>query len=214
MINFLLHKSKWGLELCEDSKTSLIFEQLALLPSQILWEILLQSANIPYKTVGKLKKIEFWPHWDATDTSNAKYVEPDVLLVFEKIDVIIEAKIGLGNLQYEDQWKNEFIAYTNEFSNSEDRPFILIAVDGNLSFEPVKTKDYEVYRTSWDKLYNSFESLLSEIEFINPVQASLISNCFELIGIFGYKELSELLLKNCELTIEAVDNIRNLNKQI
>ena len=211
MINFLLRKSAWGLEKCEDSVTSIVFETLSLLPSNILWQILCDSSRIKKEFPGKLLNIEFWPHWNPTSTSNTNFVEPDVLLEFEQANVIIEAKIGLSNLQAETQWSNECIAYSNEFSKNLDKKVFLIAVDGNLTFEPTKIDGFEVYKTSWDKLYNTILSYSSDIE---PAHLKLINLSFRLIGKYGYKDFSDLLQRDEILLLEAVDYLKVLNKQI
>lgn len=51
----------------------------------------------------------FWPKFSADDESisNSRYVEPDVIFRFEKLDVIIEVKIGEWRGQYEQQWNSE-----------------------------------------------------------------------------------------------------------
>ena len=96
MINFLLRKSAWGLEKCEDSVTSIVFETLSLLPSNILWQILCDSSRIKKEFPGKLLNIEFWPHWNPTNTSNTNFVEPDVLLELKLRLVFLTYKLRLN----------------------------------------------------------------------------------------------------------------------
>ena len=78
--------------------------------------------------------MSFWDKWDATNTTNTNYVEPDVFMRFENIDIILEAKRYDNNQQNPDQMKNELIAYCNEFF-SEQKELIFIQVGGIFSTE-------------------------------------------------------------------------------
>ena len=215
MINFLKIKSKWGLEECEDSKTSLIFEGLSLLPSQVLWDILSQSSSIPLQKPGNLLNMTFWPHWDAANTTNINFVEPDVFIEFEDIDVIIEAKIGMSNLQNPVQWENEIISYYNEYDRNKH--LIVIAVDGNLNFKTEIIRDIHIYKTSWGRIY---QSLLFHKEKINSCLYELLEKAFELINIKPFVSINSLLeeiklvAQNNDNKISKMDNIKILMKEI
>lgn len=213
MINFLKIKSKWGFEECEDSKTSLIFEGLSLLPSHIFWELLSQSSSIPSQNPGNFLNITFWPHWEAKNTKNSKFVEPDIFIEFENIDVIIEAKIGMSNLQYPAQWENEIISYYNEYDRNKH--LIVIAVDGNLNFKTEIIRGIQIYKTSWGRIY---QSLLFHKEKINSNLYELLEKAFELTSIKPFVSINSLLE---EIKIVAhnnnfskMDNIKFLMKEV
>ena len=138
---------------CEDSLTSSVFERLSLLSDENLWWVLrnacdkqaLAAKPLP-EDVGKLEKFEFWPRWKA-DTQlerNSKYVEPDVFLRFEGIDIIVEAKRydfvksqqeSQRESQREEQWQNELGAWLQEFKDKfkKGRLVLLLAIGGNIN---------------------------------------------------------------------------------
>ena len=69
----------------EDPKTSIVFENLMLLPDNVFWNILKDSADneeILPKDAGLMgDNFYFWPKWNPNskyDTGNSNYVEPDV----------------------------------------------------------------------------------------------------------------------------------------
>lgn len=146
----------------EDPKTSTIFGTLLAFPDDIVWEIIYNAIAESERTgllkeVGKLSSYEFWPQWDSSGTTNDKYVEPDLFLRFEKLDVIIEAKRSDNSGQYPKEWERELRAYHNKYN--ENRKPILIAVGGNKTAktEDILTKGdkHKVYKCSWLSLLSS-----------------------------------------------------------
>lgn len=197
MIHFYSeHKNKRNsFELIEDSKTSSIIELLCLFPDEIIWKILKNACSIrdpELFDIGKLIRTEFWPRWDSRNTSNFRFVEPDVALYFEKKCIIIEAKIGDNNPQNEAQWQKEVTAYRNEKCNSNA---IIIAIDGNHdNFECLEIKDlyyinekFWVYRTNWVLLKKAIEESDS-----SPRLVKLITKAFNLFGHGDYKTFEDL----------------------
>ena len=78
----------------EDSLTSTIFGSLLHLPTDLFWQVLKRACyGSDLEGVDEnIESIEFWPHWNAKDSTNANYVEPDVFIRTQNTDVIIEAK--------------------------------------------------------------------------------------------------------------------------
>lgn len=120
---------------CEDSLTSSVFERLALLSDENLWWVLRNAcdkqaaATLP-DNVGKLEKFEFWPKWEADSElgRNNTYVEPDVFLRFEELDIIVEAKRhDFTQSQNIEQWQNELGAWCQEFQS--DRQVVLLVLE-------------------------------------------------------------------------------------
>ena len=205
MINFLSYKSDWGLELKEDSMTSLILEPLLFLPNQIFLNILKDSAHIDINNWGSIIDVSFWPHWNAEGTSNTNYVEPDVFISFENLDLIIEAKAGLHNKQYIEQWENEIISYTNEYGNTKEK--ILLAIDGNVNHhrEEIFGK-VKIYKTSWQKIYNSFTKYK---HLLPQYKANIIDMAFKLVQIVPYSPLTDLLLSNYNIDCKSILTLHN-----
>ena len=208
MINFLKYKSNWGLELKEDSMTSIIIEHLLMLQNEIFQIILQDAANIKRENWGKILEVIFWPHWNPSGTSNSNYIEPDVFISFEKLDLIIEAKAGIHNKQYMEQWENEIISYTNEFGNKKER--ILLAIDGNLNhFSEELSDQTKIYKTSWHKIYNSFSKYKN---LIPNYKANIIDMAFKLIQIVSYSPLTDLLFYNHNINSDSIQTLNNYFK--
>jgi hypothetical protein len=156
-------------EVKEDKITSSVFDSLLHLPDEMLWRIIKNScydnSNLP-TNAGALLDHEFWPHWDKKNTENERYVEPDLFLCFENIDIIIEAKRE-DTKQGKRQWKNELIAYKNK--PYHDKEAVLLAIDGieSENREKINIKKDEiiyVYKTRWTKIYSTIKKCLDEMD--------------------------------------------------
>ena len=169
----MLHSTYFHKDTYEDPKTSAVFENLLLLPDLVFWHILRQSCyshdDLPINP-GRILSYAFWPHWDGKGTSNSKYVEPDLYIEFENLDVIIEAKVGSSEGQYKQQWQREILAYHN--MNNEMKKFVFIAVGGNMSALSetiqIKENDVKIYKCNWLSLLinvNRYERELDSISF-------------------------------------------------
>ncbi len=99
----------------EDSLTASFFGLLFYLDSELVEKYFYSLLDTE---TGKVQEVEFWPHWDAENTSNEKYVEPDVFVRFENLDLIIEVKKE-GNKLFLKQAENQINAYENEYCNEE-----------------------------------------------------------------------------------------------
>ena len=132
MIHSLLLKNDLDIT-HEDTITSTIIGTLLHLPDQLFWEILREACfnnqNLP-QNIGNLTEYEFWPKWISHGTTNTNYVEPDVFLRFQELDLIIEAKRFDDGGQYQGEWERELIAYENEYGVT-DKPVLLVAIGGN-----------------------------------------------------------------------------------
>lgn len=195
----------------EDPKTSVVFENLMLLPDNVFWDILKTAAanqGILPEDAGLLgDNFSFWPKWNSNskyDTGNSNFVEPDVFFRFANIDVIIEAKYYDNIGQYRGEWEREFKAYLNEFQE-DNKKVVLLAVGGNSTFErepEICVNEYKcpIIKYSWFSLLNAvlaFEK--KELSTINNENQSsmkrLIRNIesgFNNIGIHKYKNKVEL----------------------
>lgn len=195
----------------EDPKTSVVFENLMLLPDNVFWDILKTAAankNILPENAGKLyNNFWFWPKWDPNskyDTGNSNYVEPDVFFRFENIDVIVEAKYSDNIGQYRGEWEREFKAYLNMYED-DGKEVVLLAVGGNPTYETereMKVGEHKcmIVKYSWANLINAvlnFEK--KELGNItNENQSSMarivqnVRNGFHNMGIYEYNKKMEL----------------------
>ena len=172
--------------ICEDSKVSSFFEILFLLPDEKVWQILKDSVEENKEMlsfVGKIKKIEFWPNWSATnETSNTSRVEPDIFISFENLDVIIEAKKDSNNPQEKKQWENEIRSYKEQYNTS--KTVYLLAVSGNDSLEKEKMIDVPIYKTTWEKIADVIiENEIKECESQNKNLFKLMRKIFDIYSI-------------------------------
>jgi len=173
----------------EDSKTSTIFGALLAFPDKMIWEILYNSISEKaslLKNVGTLKEYEFWPKWDNTGTSNSQYVEPDLFLRFEHLDIVVEAKRSEKGGQYKEEWQNELRAYHNEYEHHH-KP-VLMAIGGNdrMQKEEIMVKDFgthSVYKCSWLSLLASVMKARDELDGIGHPQISRLCD----ILIMGFR---------------------------
>lgn len=156
--------NKGNLSICEDSLTSVVFDTLKYLPTEIFWRILknaLYQDKFPSNS-GELISITFWEKWDSKGTTNSNYVEPDVFLRFNEFDIIIEAKRYDDFQQNNTQIKNEIAAYFNEYKNDEKQLyFVQLGGLHNRDNEKNMVIDYEktikeviICKTDWSKLLN------------------------------------------------------------
>jgi hypothetical protein len=115
----------------EDSLTSSVFGHLFYLPLELAWEIIREAVfdhDLP-RHCGDLESYEFWPKWDGKGTANSNSVEPDVFLRFSEFDMIIEAKRWEVGMQSSTQWKNQIIAYRNEYQD-DSKSLFYVAIGG------------------------------------------------------------------------------------
>ncbi|SFC39300.1 hypothetical protein SAMN04487907_10451 [Zunongwangia mangrovi] len=121
---------------CEDSLTAAVFDILKYLPSEIFWDILKKASvrNSLPNVAGEMLSIEYWPKWDATETNNSNYVEPDVFIRFQDFDLIIEAKRYDADMQRNYQIEAEIQSYKNEYGD-ENKTVYLIQLGGLNEFD-------------------------------------------------------------------------------
>lgn len=220
----MLHSKLCNKDTNEDPKTSSVLENLLLLPDNEFWEMLRSSCQnndaLP-SDAGLIEEYEFWPKWNPKGTTNTNYVEPDVFLRFQKLDIIIEAKVGDTAGQHQDQWDNEYIAYLNEYK-TEGHEAVLIALGGNATMEEGQANDCgrnkstKVLRCSWIGLRNEVtkckDNLVNQQD-INEASARkrLLNNimlAFSLHNISEVHWLDELCNNPIEIRQSSINDIK------
>lgn len=208
MLQALLHKklkasfSDPSFRPSEDTLTSSVIGLLQYLPSGIFNTILRESCGFssPFpQDLGTVNAVAFWEHWDATNTSNERIVEPDVIISTEKYQIIIEAKKCDEIGQYHEQWRNEIKAFLNTYK-SDNREVILLALGGNTTLEhhnmEVDGFNYPIYRASWFNVLHSVSKQLKEPlpEHVKRVLSDIM-DAFEIHGFFSIEWMSSLVTK-------------------
>jgi len=220
----MLHSTYFHKETNEDPKTSSVFENLMLLPDNVFWYILKLSCfnnnDLPTNS-GRLLSYNFWPHWDGKGTSNSVFVEPDLYIKFEEFDVIIEAKYGDTAGQGEGQWKNEIIAYHNEYGDSKNLVFIAVGGNMNLLEETVKVKKelVKIHKCNWLSILMSVNKYLKEIEYVsvpdmtNSATKRLLDNiilAFNINGVYNIDWFDTMARKTPAINAQSIDNLQTL----
>lgn len=190
----------------EDTLTSSVFDYLLLLPNEILLKILYKSLyeNTLPIFIGEVEYYEFWPKWNPENTSNSKYVEPDIFMRFQTIDVIIEAKRREIGQQYRKQWENELYAYYNEFGE-ENKTVYLFAI-GGVDYEDVdnitiqvnnEVKNIKIIKCRWYTILTTIMEIINDIEKCSYISSNktilaILKAITKLLEMHGYIKMSWL----------------------
>jgi hypothetical protein len=218
-------------ERIEDVITASVFDTLLLLPGERVWQILCEACydkenwlkHLKNKEAGELEydKCEFWPQWDSTGTTNKRYVEPDVFIPFEKLDLLIEAK--RDGKQTREQWKRELRSYGNEYNTEKD--VLMLAVEGvsdNKDSEDLKLQGREtpikVGKTDWERLLEVLQREQSRKKHKNDTKCRILQMAINWLTHFGYgmtwlDELVKVDKENTE-SIAALLAIQNFDADL
>jgi hypothetical protein len=170
----------------EDSLTSTIFERLFYLSNETFWKILTACLPNNVLTSSPIDSFEFWPHWSAEDSDNQHFVEPDVFIRTKDSDFIIEAK-KKGSEQSVQQWKNEIKSYRTSFP--ENRPCILIAIEGSERVTDSEVDGVPVFKTNWQTILDSVSNVLRDIELESNAaigETQILRDLINGFGVHGY----------------------------
>ena len=199
----------------EDPKTSTIFELLLCFPDNYLWDIIynaiMDKRELP-KYVGNLCNYIFWPKWDKEGTTNSIYVEPDLFLRFNEVDIIIEAKRSDNVGQDKNEWYRELRTYYNEYS--APRKVILIAVGGNKDVyrEQLYINSFGshyIYKCSWLSLLISVQKVKSTAD--KKLESNIVRLCNTLVLGFRMHNVNYFLwLDSLQLKSIQKESMRNI----
>lgn len=177
--------------MCEDTLTSVVIERLIYLGGAVWAKLLSKSAVHPNwnRSIdpGEIQSIEFWPSW----SFDGRRIEPDCLIRFRSLDLIIEAKRWDGMpQQYMDQWKRELQAYRLSISNHANRvAFLALGGHQSIDHESIEvrwsklvestdifavTTEFYLLEESWEGLWSRLGSIKSELPDMNRFGASQI----------------------------------------
>jgi len=178
----------------EDFFTAAVFSRLCYLEGKIIAEIFSNCVGKDLE-FGDLIDRQFWPSWK---NERGSRVEPDVFMIFENCDVIIEAKRYDDFGQEEEQIKKELEAYFNleRYSNV----VYLFAMGGvSENFKNIvdhinleKKKAFEIIPISWQSLHDNIKNA----DLNNKLLKEDLLWAFELQGI---RELLFLKDLNCDV---------------
>jgi len=113
----------------EDLLTSVFFGRLGYLSDDLQRQIMALLIGAPLADdLGVLQDLSFWPQLKGGD--GRRYVEPDVLLSFERHLLVVEVKPPFGGKQYVEQWHAEIEALLRD--NDEDKAIVFLALGRNM----------------------------------------------------------------------------------
>lgn len=169
-------KSKGTIPSVEDSLTATVFDLLKYLPTPVFWRILkraLLQDKLPAQAT-RLRDWLFWEKWNVQNSDrnlNTRFVEPDVFLRFEDIDIIIEAKRFNEKQQSQKQFSEQVNAYFHIFGveqrslyyiqmggllGKEDQPaYVWPSRVENAAIATADIRNVTVLKTNWNRLLDS-----------------------------------------------------------
>lgn len=193
------HKERWREIFCkrEDLLTSMFWSRISYLSEDKLNRFMSHLLSNHRFDYGPLKEVDFWRRYGYSTRKIQKQVEPDLVLEFRDIDVLIEVKPPFGKGQSKEQWTQEVEAYLQ--SGSENK--LLFLAMGNCQGN---TKDWldefaERYpdvifkAVSWDNVMNSLKQSLGQSDRI-------ASDCICLLDCYGIR----LPIKSWESLSEVI----------
>ncbi|TNM59862.1 hypothetical protein [Aliirhizobium smilacinae] len=190
----------------EDLLTASVFGRLSYLEGPMVWKILRRGLGfeLPDYKVVELYNVEFWPTWPEGDGA-ARTVEPDVFLQINvgdpsvQIDLIIEAKLGIGLDQCADQWRRQWTAY-HELPATIDgdaKPY-LIAIGGlgqheasylSRILQDLQKGGHEVkaLAANWPKLLEAVIAVGKETTDLRDTR--ILSDIVSALALAGYRQI-------------------------
>ena len=173
MYKAYLHR-KIDIETKEDTLTASFFGLLFYYPKDLVrrfFEKILEEHDL-----GDIIYYEFWPHWSAEKTDNENYVEPDLFIRFENLDLIIEVK-NPGISITEAQIKKELKAYENEY-NSDNKKLLAVA-------ENCICNENNCISKTWREIAFIYYDTFYKTSFDNFVYADLTDDILTLLSWHG-----------------------------
>lgn len=165
----------------EDLLTAAFWGRVAYFSPDILnrfISLLLHAKEPP----GEFETLTFWPTFDL----NGANVEPDVLIEFEKLDILIEVKPPTGGGQYYDQWQREIDSYKQ---SNKDKKLIFLALGNNHRDqktwrESLQTEKTRIISAEWKDVR---DCLLALMAFADNKDKRIINDCLSALSLYGIK---------------------------
>jgi hypothetical protein len=176
----------------EDLLTATVFERLGYLDDECFSSIL-QSlpgfARVAPAVFGRLEELSFWP---SLKDDSGRRVEPDVLVRFSNVTILVEAKRFDGVVQQNEAQLEKQRNAAERSLELSDRPFIQLALGGNASDSSTSghaVADDHVVRASWKDLQIVCFSMVSASPCDTRVLADIQAG-FELHGFHLLRNVS------------------------
>ncbi|MFJ5428286.1 hypothetical protein ACIPUP_03865 [Pectobacterium actinidiae] len=188
----------------EDLLTAAFWTRIGYLSAESRFLFIREFLGLSESELGEYRQVNFWPRY-SLDMKNVDQssVEPDVILEFEKADILIEVKPPEGGWQYHQQWQREIAAYHQDERKKERLFFIAL---GNIPkslgrFNSKLIEDYKdntkVIQREWHNAKNALLSLQS----VHIHEQHIVRDCLSALSLYGirvalpeYKTLSQFII--------------------
>ena len=209
----------------EDLLTSTFFERFSYLDQMSQITILAKCFDKDKlclsSDLGELEKIEYWPRFTLINDQQS-FVEPDVILCFEKVNILIEVKPPSGSEQYFEQWSREVKGLLN--SNFKHKPLYFLALGGvskdevNQQLERLEN-DFKVLKYAAAKNWHELVPMLKELLVTSELREHrVVKDMIAALGLynvhiqnFGWKDFTLASLKPITLNHKYLLEKERLN---
>ncbi|MDQ9090509.1 hypothetical protein RC083_02755 [Pseudoalteromonas haloplanktis] len=176
----------------EDLLTSTFFERFSYLDQRSQMTILAKCFDkdklFLSSALGELEKIEYWPRF-ALINDQQSLVEPDVILCFKKVNILIEVKPPSGGEQYFEQWSREVRGLSN--SHFKDKPLYFLALGGvskgeiNQQLEKL-VNDFELLKYAAAKNWHELVPTLKELFVTSELREQrVVKDMIAALGLYN-----------------------------
>ncbi|PVZ78032.1 hypothetical protein C9426_35275 [Serratia sp. S1B] len=167
----------------EDLLTAAFWSRIDYLSSTALSFFIEKLLSKPSLDLGDYKGIQFWPSYYI-----GYRVEPDVILKFEKADILIEVKPPLGGKQDYQQWDNEIKSYLRSVEEGKKLYFLAL---GNIPYEAKQWQkklnqrypQVSLHGVEWRQV----KDILSQNQW-DSQDRRIIKDCLKALSFYGVSE--------------------------
>lgn len=182
----------------EDLLTAAIWSRINYLSPSAMEHFFSALLGINTEHWGEFESITFWPKYAFPDPVDEKmklylsgqerFAEPDVVIAFEHIALIVEVKPPAGGMQYQQQWRKELYTYERD---AEAKNTVYFLALGNLPgattnwFIELKAEfpQVEFHGMEWRKLREIFQYL----EWEAPQDKRIVADCLKALALYGIR---------------------------
>lgn len=182
----------------EDLLTAAIWSRINYLSPAAMEHFFSALLGINGESWGAFESITFWPKYvfpNPVDenmklyfSGQERFAEPDVVITFEHIALIVEVKPPAGGMQYQQQWRKELYTYLHDDDAKNTVHFLAL---GNLPrtaanwFIELKAEFPQVdfHGMEWHKLREIFQ----HSEWEAPQDKRIIADCLKALTLYGIR---------------------------
>ncbi|UMO86378.1 hypothetical protein HP572_13370 [Pectobacterium sp. PL64] len=187
----------------EDLLTAAFWTRIGYLSAESRFLFIREFLGLSKSELGEYRQVNFWPRYSLTMKNvDQNSVESDVVLEFEKADILIEVKPPEGGWQYHQQWQREITAYHQDERRKEQLFFIALGNIpkslGKFNYNLIEKHrgNTRVIQREW---HNAKNALLS-LQKIGIHEQHIVRDCLSALSLYGirvampeYKNLSQLI---------------------